>query len=72
MRLDIVSAAVQSAGGQPKIRYELVLWGAQREMREDAKLKKMVTSVAFNVTWKCTDEKGKLKAEVNAPGDPAT
>jgi hypothetical protein len=69
MRLDVVST---TPVGTSQIRYQLVLWGAQRELRDEGKnMKKMVTSSTFNVTWKLTDEKGKLVGEMNAPGDPA-
>jgi hypothetical protein len=72
MRLDVVSTTPISTGGQSQIRYQIVLWGAQRELREEGKgMKKMVTSASFNVTWKLYDEKGKLIGEMNAPGDPA-
>ncbi len=72
MRLDVVSTDVVMAGGTPQIRFQLVVWGAQRELREESKnMKKMVTSASFNVTWKLTDEKQVLVGEMNAPGDPA-
>ena len=71
MRLDVVSTDTVMAGGQPQIRFALALWGAQRELREDGKVKKMLTSAAFNVTWKMYDEKDVLVAEMNAPGDPS-
>lgn len=72
MRLDVVSTDSVMVAGEPKVRYQLVLWGPQREMREESKnLKKMVTSASFNVTWKLYDDKGKLIGEMNAPGDPS-
>ncbi|MHB8873076.1 MAG: hypothetical protein ACYC8T_05260 [Myxococcaceae bacterium] len=71
MRLDVVSTDTVMADGQPQIRFQLAVWGAQRELREDGKVKKMATSAAFNVTWKMYDEKDVLVAEMNAPGDPA-
>lgn len=71
MRLDVVSTDTVMAGGQPQIRFQLAVWGAQRELREDGKTKKMMTSAAFNVTWKMYDDKDVLVAEMNAPGDPA-
>jgi hypothetical protein len=70
MRLDIVSTKPVKVMGEDQIRYEMVLWGAQREMREDGKVKKMSTSASFNVTWKLYDEKDKLIGEMSAAGDP--
>ncbi len=70
MRLDIVSTQLVP-GADPKVRYQIVLWGAQRQMREDNRTKRMVTSSSFNVTWKLYDEKGVLIGEMNAAGDPA-
>jgi len=71
LRFDIVSADVKMVDGEPKIHLPIVLWGAQREMREDGnKMKKMVTSASFNVTWRLFDAKGKLYGEMTASGDP--
>lgn len=70
MRLDIVSIKPMVSAGNAVIRFPIVLWGAQRVMREDGKLKKMMTSANFNITWKLLDEKGKLLGEVNVAGDP--
>jgi hypothetical protein len=72
LRLDILSADVKMEAGQPRIRMPIVLWGASRELREEGKLKKMVTSSTFNVAWKLFDEKGKLYGEMSAQGDPAS
>jgi hypothetical protein len=48
-------------GGEPKIHLPIVLWGAQREEREDDKrMKKMVTSANFNVQWRLFDAKGEV------------
>ncbi len=72
MRLDVVQVSSVMNAGQPQVRFQLALWGAQRELREESKgTKKMVTSSSFNVTWKLYDEKVKLIGEMNAPGDPA-
>ncbi len=70
MRLDVVSSDVVMVKGQPQVRFQLALWGAQRELREDGKVKKMVTSAAFDTMWKLTDAKGKLIGEMRG-GDPA-
>jgi hypothetical protein len=72
MRLDIISASIESSGGKSVIRLPIVLWGAQRELRDEGRnLKKMVTSASFNSVWKLFDEKGKLFGEMNLAGDPA-
>jgi hypothetical protein len=72
LRFDIVSADVKMVGGEPKIHMPLVLWGAQRELREDsARMKRMMTSATFAANWKLFDAKGKLYGEMNASGDPS-
>lgn len=70
MRLDVISSDVVMVRGQPQVRFQLALWGAQRELKEDGKLKKMVTSAAFETTWKLTDARGKLIGEMRG-GDPS-
>ncbi len=70
MRLDVLSSDVVVVLGKPKVRLQLVLWGAQREERQDGKVKKMVTSASFKTWWKLTDERGKLIGEMNAD-DPS-
>jgi hypothetical protein len=70
MRLDVVSSNVVMVAGRPQVRLQLVLWGAQRELKEDGKLKKMVTSASFSSSWRLTDDKGKLLGEMSA-GDPS-
>jgi len=81
MRLDVSSASVSSDRGKPQVRLAIVLWGAQRELRDESTAshgitavikKRMVTSASFNVTWKLFDEKDKLIGEMNAAGDPTT
>ncbi|MBI3182416.1 MAG: hypothetical protein HYZ28_09755 [Myxococcales bacterium] len=78
MRLDLVSTGVQRVGGTPKIRIPIVLWGAQREVREESVAssgvtaytrKKMLTSAYFRQLWKLYDER-KLYAEMPVDGDP--
>jgi hypothetical protein len=80
MRLDVRSAAIERALGKPRIRIDLVLWGAQRELREDSTSavgivvgarKWMLTSASFNMIWRLLDEKGKFIGELNATGDPS-
>ena len=71
MRLDVLSSDVVMVLGQPQVRLQLVLWGAQRELTEDNnKRKKMVTSASFNTKWVLNDDKGKLIGEMQA-GDPS-
>jgi hypothetical protein len=70
MRLDVVSADVVMVKGQPQVRFLLSLWGAQRELKDDGKVKKMVTSATFDAAWRLTDAKGKLVGEMHG-GDPA-
>lgn len=70
MRLDVLSSDVVMVLGQPQIRLQLALWGAQREMTDEGKVKKMVTSASFKTKWVLNDEKGKLVGEMEA-GDPS-
>lgn len=70
MRLDVVSASNVQVLGKPQIRLQLVLWGAQRELKDDGKQKRMATSASFTTTFKLTDAKGKLIGEMNG-GDPS-
>jgi hypothetical protein len=72
LRLDVVSADRKMVGGEPKIHLPIVLWGAQREMREDgSKMKRMVTSASFTMNWNLYDAAGKLIGEITATGDPS-
>lgn len=71
LRLDVLSDEVEG----DKIRFALVLWGAQRQMHEESrqgggKVLKMVTSSSFNTTWKLYDAKGKPFGEMSG-ADPA-
>ncbi|WP_225409629.1 hypothetical protein [Stigmatella hybrida] len=70
MRLDVVSSDVVMVLGKPQVRLQLALWGAQREMKEEGKLKKMATSAAFDTAWRLTDAKGKLVGEMRG-ADPS-
>ncbi|MBZ4331691.1 MULTISPECIES: hypothetical protein [unclassified Corallococcus] len=70
MRLDVVSNDVVMVMGKPQIRLQLVLWGAQRVEKDEGKVKKMVTSAAFDTVWKLTDAKGKLLGEMRG-ADPS-
>ncbi|MFT3836626.1 MAG: hypothetical protein QM723_06490 [Myxococcaceae bacterium] len=73
IRLDIVSTDPVNVGGEQKIRYQVIVWGLPRETREtdERHTKKVQTNASFQITWKFTDEKGRLLAEMNANGDPS-
>lgn len=70
LRLDVLTADVKMSGGHPVIRFETVLWGAQRGIHEDGKARKMLTSAQYNVEWKLADEKGKNIGKMEG-SDPA-
>ena len=71
MRLDVVSADVSAAGGRPRVRLPLVLWGAQRYTKDDDRsgVKRVVTSADISATFRLLDSTGKLVAEMSA-GSP--
>lgn len=67
LRLDVLSADVKMAGGSPKVRYEIVVWGASRELKEGEKnTKRMVTSASFAASWNLLDEKAKPYGSMEA------
>jgi len=70
MRLDVVSSDVVMVMGRPQVRLQLALWGAQRSVKDEGKVKKMLTSASFATMWKLTDAKGKLLGEMRG-GEPA-
>jgi len=60
LRLDVLSADVKMVGGKPSVRYEIVVWGPSRELREaDKGQKRMITSASFSASWNLLDEKAK-------------
>lgn len=71
LRLDVVSADVVMMGNKPKIRFPMVLWGAQRETREDERtgVKRVMTWAEFATTFRLLDDKGKLYGEMST-GNP--
>jgi hypothetical protein len=71
MRLDVVNSEVSVAGGRPRVRLPLVLWGAQRYTKEDehSGSKRVITSADFAATFRLLDSSGKLVAEMSA-GSP--
>jgi hypothetical protein len=72
MRLDVLSTDVKMVGRAPQVRFELVLWGAQREMKDDGKnVKRMITSASFDASWRLFDAKAKLLGKMDASGDPS-
>ncbi len=72
IRLDIVSTDPVMSGGEQKIRYQVVVWGLPKETHttDERGTKKVVSNASFAITWKLTDEKGRLLGEMNANGDP--
>ena len=70
MRLDVTTEE-KMIGGEPHIRYHVLVWGAQRELKDDGKVKRMATSASFAVHWSFFDDRGKLLAEMNAT-DPSS
>jgi hypothetical protein len=69
MRLDILSATRGLKGARPVIEMPFVLWGAQRELRDDGRgQKRMSTSANFHFTLKLVDSKGKMLGELNGDG----
>ncbi|MCY1022642.1 type II secretion system protein [Pyxidicoccus sp. MSG2] len=70
MRLDVVSSDVVMVMGKPQIRLQLALWGAQRSLKDEGKVRKMMTSASFDTVWKLTDAKGKLLGEMRG-ADPS-
>jgi len=73
IRLDIISTDPVNSGGETKIRYKVLVWGLPREIHQtdERGTKKVVSNASFGITWKFTDEKGRLLAEMNANGDPS-
>ncbi|MCP3105218.1 hypothetical protein LZ198_40750 [Myxococcus sp. K15C18031901] len=70
MRLDVVTSDVVMVMGKPQVRLQLVLWGAQRYLKDEGKVRKMMTSASFDTVWKLTDAKGKLLGEMRG-ADPS-
>jgi len=69
LRLDILSGEVVTEGGKPTIQLPFVLWGAQRELKDDGRgHKRMFTSANFDVTWKLLDEQGKHVGDLKIEG----
>jgi hypothetical protein len=67
LRLDVLSADVKMVGGQPSVRYEIVVWGPSRELKDAEKgAKRMVTSASFSASWNLLDEKGKQYGSMEA------
>jgi hypothetical protein len=68
MRLDVVGVDVSAAGGKPRVRLPLVLWGAQRYTKEDEHggKKRVVTSADISASFRLLDSSGKLVAEMTA------
>lgn len=71
LRLDVISTDVEMVAGTPKVRFQVALWGAQRDLKSDGKLKRMITSSNFNASWKLLGPKGKFLYQIDAAGDPS-
>lgn len=73
LRFDLVSAEVIPVGTKRQIRWNLILWGAQRSMGEDSKgARKMITSAQFRVAVKLLRKNPKdTPYEMTIDGDPA-
>lgn len=75
MRLDVLTSDVKMVGGSPMIHMDVVLWGAQRELRDESSgrqgnVKKMVTSATYDVQWKLVDDKGNMLGKMSG-SDPS-
>src|SRR6185295_4384494 len=67
LRMDVLSADVKMVNGKPSVRYEIVVWGASRELREAEKnTKRMITSATFSASWNLLDAKGKQYGSMEA------
>ena len=73
LRLDIYKLGRTSTG---KLRFDLVLWGAQRKLEHDQQaagntVSRMTTAAQFtSMNFKFIDEKAKMMGEMNVTGDP--
>jgi len=70
MRLDVLVSDLKLVGGRPVVRFETVLWGAQRGTHEEGRTKRMMTSASFAVDWQLTDDKGRKLGSMSGT-DPA-
>jgi hypothetical protein len=68
VRMDIVSNEVTTSNGKPVIRFQVVVWGAAREMVEAEGKKSMQTDAAVSSTWKLYDAKNKFYGEMSVGG----
>ncbi len=72
MRMDILDDKIEMIGGEPTVVLPMVLWGAQREVRDDGKgIKTMLTSASFSIDIRLLDAKGRFFGGTNGAGDPA-
>lgn len=70
LRLDVLSAERVMEQGVPKVRMQLVLWGAWRELREEGRVRRVASSASFATKWRLLDERGRLVGEMSAE-DPS-
>lgn len=71
LRLDLLPGRVTHLSGEPTMVIPVVLWGAQREVRETKTGKTMSVSASYSLGFKLYDGRGKLFGEMSASGDPA-
>ena len=73
LRLDFYKIGRTSTG---KLRFDVVLWGAQRKMEHDQQaagntISRMTTAATFNsINFQFFDEKSKMMGEMNVTGEP--
>ena len=70
LRMDLLPGKVTHLSGEPTMVIPVVLWGAQREVRDSKDGKVMMVSANFSIGFKLYDGRDKLFGEMNG-GDPA-
>lgn len=71
LRMDLLPAKVTHLSGEPTMEIPVVLWGAQREIRDSKAGKTMMVNANFSIGFKLYDGRDKLFGEMSASGDPA-
>jgi hypothetical protein len=70
MRLDLLAGSVKPVDGHPRVVLPVVLWGAQRQEREEDRVRKVVASATFDAQLRLLDARGKQIAEMPISGGP--
>jgi hypothetical protein len=76
LRLDIYKVGRKTDDGKPVLRFDMVLWGAQRHMEREQSAaggtnSRMITAAQFQAMhFKMVDDEGKIFAEMDVTGDP--